>query len=219
MKKKVALAAITSLSLLFLAGMPSLASADNCAPVTGAQLDADLADANCTHIFLAAVTYDNTSQYQLTSGVDVVITGAGAGLTTVTQSGSNSVLRITSGSATIEDLELTGATNGSALSVSSSAVVRRVLIDGNHASSGGGINFTGSSLSVSDSVIQGNTADSYGGGATNGSGAGTELATFTRVLFNDNEAGINGGGFGQTTSGAETELTDVTFTGNIADLC
>jgi hypothetical protein len=125
-------------------------------------------------IMIAAGTFDGS----LRIGKSVSLIGAGANQTTITQSGSDSVITIGSGvSVTIKGVTVSGG----------SAVVSNLDCIG----SGGGINNSGD-LTLRNSRVSDNSAAGFGGGIANSS---TGNLTLFGTLVSGNDvfcAGVNG---------------------------
>ncbi|WP_165223312.1 choice-of-anchor Q domain-containing protein [Aquisphaera insulae] len=86
-----------------------------------------------------------------------------------------------------------------------------MTITGGHSSGyGGGLDASGSGLSLTDVVFRGNSTGGYGGGASIFSTSGT--TTLTNVAFIGNSASHEGGGL--FIGGNSATLTNVTFTNN-----
>jgi hypothetical protein len=124
-------------------------------------------------------------------GVDLTITGPGAGAVTVHGDGSSAVFAVDAVTATISGLTINGGEgtlgggveNNGALSLTDSTV------SGNGAELGGGIyNGTTATLTVDNSTVTENTASSAGGGIEN---EGT--ATIGASTISDNGADYGGG--------------------------
>lgn len=108
---------------------------------------------------------------------------------------------------------------GAIYNVGGTLVLRNVIVTGNSAPNGGGLNNAGSTgpsipatLTIENSIISGNTATGSGGGMQNFS---TSTVTVTNSLFIGNVSnGTTGGGGGQFNGGVR--ITNSTFTGNSA---
>jgi hypothetical protein len=187
-------------------------------------------------ITIAAGTYDGS----VTISKDVTLIGAGADLTTITQSarsvdtiftpGSGSVITITSdASVTIRDITVSGgfefvctptggipscSGDGGGINNSGTLTLRQSAVSGNTAGRGGGIYNTGT-IDLSQSVVSGNQAVSGGGQGTRGGGifnAGTMLLNKSTV--NGNSASF-GGGISNDLTGTMV-LRDSTVDGNVS---
>jgi hypothetical protein len=198
--------------------------------VTAANASAD----NDTIVF---ATLFNTVQTIVLSLNEIVIgangsltiTGPGAGLLTLD---GNLATRIISTSANvnaeINGIKFTrgngvGAVNtgrgGAIYNVGGTLVLRNVIVDGNSAPNGGGLNNAGSAspaipaiLTIENSIVSNNTATGSGGGMQNFS---TSTVTITNSLFIGNVSnGTTGGGGGQFNGGVR--ITNSTFSGNSA---
>lgn len=190
------------------------------------------------------------------SGSDIVIAGNGSlaiegpGADLLTVSGNNASRIFTNNIGavtTVGGMRLTGGNGGSAVNTGRAGAVynnggnltlRRVLITGNSAANGGGLNTASAGTTlVEASVISGNTASGSGGGlqnfstsfltivdstisgntsnGTTGGGAGQINGTVrianSTISGNSAPAG-SGGGF--SSNGALLEITNTTITGN-----
>jgi hypothetical protein len=192
--KKVILVITTVLAGIALAATSRPASATTplkvCADAskcyTSIQAAIDAANSG-DKILIAAGTFDGS----LTIGKSVTLIGAGANQTTITQSGSDSVITIGSGvSVTIKGVTVSGG----------SAVVSNLDCIG----SGGGINNSGD-LTLRNSRVSDNSAAGFGGGIANNSTGNLNLYG---TLVNGNDvfcAGVNGAvGGGIANAGAAT---------------
>lgn len=220
-------------------------SASNCqAPAGATQSCPSLRDAELAAE--AASTATNVPTIQLSAGTyklddwlmieqPMKIVGAGMsgapGGTTLDQVGAGPVIvsSLSSGSLTVQQLELTGATDsnqGGGIASNGSLELDSVLVTGNSATGsdgsageagvsaqGGGIYESGS-LTLNNSVVKDNNAQGGNGGAPVGSGTGgvggnasgggiyiTGQLTATDSTISDNQA-IGGAGGGSVTSGA-----------------
>jgi hypothetical protein len=119
---------------------------------------------------------------------DVVITGLGA-----------------------DDLAIDAQDNSRVLSVSAgtTSTISGLTLTGGNAISGGGV-YNSGDLTVTDSVIAGNSASSTGGGFYNAAGA---LLSIVRSTVSGNAAGF-GGGVYATYGSAPVSITDSTVSGN-----
>jgi Zn-dependent metalloprotease len=110
-------------------------------------------------------------------------------------------------------LEENYASSGGGLFTSGSSSLTHVIIRNNRAGSGGGI-ASSSPMTIENSFITGNYAESAGGGVHNGS-----ALTITNTSIVENEALVNGGGLYTNTYHYSEDLVilnNVTLTGNIA---
>jgi predicted outer membrane repeat protein len=201
--------------------IPATASAATCPATDGASLTADLGDATCTAITLAAGTYTSASGFTAPAR-SVSIFGPGANSANITSTAGDvftvpvpALMNFALSGVTLGD-----ASSGAGLNVTGSGTtaLSNDVISGNTSSaSGAGIAFSGGTLTVSNSIITGNTTSGNGGGVENSSATGT--ATFSQVLFVGNGSTGTGSGGAVDTSGltATTNLKNVTFTQNHAD--
>jgi hypothetical protein len=146
-------------------------------------------------------------------GLSLTITGAGSSSVLVQGGSASSALTIDGGaSITLSGLELTGSQRG--LTVRQSVVVASdLLVDGNStAGSGGGIGvFEGSDLTLTDSEVSGNEAETvYSGG---GLYVDASSLTLTRCDVTGNDADQGGGLYAE---GSDVALVDSLFDGNTA---
>ena len=157
----------------------------------------------------------------------VTISGTGSALITVdamaTYSSARRIFDLNGveGTVTISGLTLTGAvydSSGAAIVVGGDAdlIMDDVLVTGNEAfdgSNGGGIfGNTGSTITITDSVIAGNVSDNSGGGiATQGD------LTLTNTVVMGNLADSNGGGIYSSGSGTVT-VTTSSFSQNMSEV-
>lgn len=180
--------------------------------------------------------FDTAQTIVLTSGEvvlgvngSITITGPGAGLLTLD---GNSTSRIISTSPNVV-AEITGIrfTNGTGVgaintgrggaiyNAGGNLVLRGVIITGNSAPNGGGLNNASSGtpavpaiLTIENSIVSNNTATGSGGGMQNFS---TSTVTITNSIFSGNISnGTTGGGGGQFNGGVR--VTNSTFAGNSA---
>jgi len=93
--------------------------------------------------------------------------------------------------------------------------VEAVTVTGGHISDAAGMRIGHASVDLADCVFTGNVADTYGGGVY--LPYEDSQATFTRCVFEDNEAGTGGAGV-FAWSAAGVTFTDCTFVGNSAGL-
>jgi predicted outer membrane repeat protein len=201
------------------------ASAVTCAASDAATFKTKLADNTCDTINLSAGNYDATSAGAFFAGRSVTINGAGAGTTILTRTPTGSIFAANASgiAVSLNGVTVSGAVNGSAIVVSTSAslsISNSVITNNSGNTSGAGITNQSTSptaLNVTDSVISTNSESSFqGGGVYN---ANTGPARFNRVLFSDNHStGAGGGGaFSNGVSGATASFTNVTFRGNTAN--
>jgi hypothetical protein len=148
---------------------------------------------------------------------DVTIVGAGADPTETVLEGSaanNPVLNVQSGrTATVRNLTITGVqlgAQGAVGNVGTLTLEAVHVIDNDAADWGGIFNFAGATLNLTDSLVQGNSSTTLGGGIRNQTG----LVTLTRSDVEGNEA-PKGGGIAN--EGGTVNLTDESrVTGNTA---
>ncbi len=129
----------------------------------------------------SSTTIDNVA-----SGVELLIDGAGYTVDAQNGSGRRSFTIAANTVVTMNSIMLTG---------------------GNH--QGGGAVYNRGTLTVTDSILSGNSAANYGGGIFNNSGT----LTVTDSTFTGNSVGTYGGGAISTISGTLT-VTGSTFSGN-----
>jgi hypothetical protein len=180
---------------------------------------------------------------------NLTIQGPGANTLTVMRStavgtANFHIVRITSGNTVaISGLTLTNgfgtsglATNGGGISNEGTLIIRNSVLTGNTAENGGGMFNQGGTLTVINSTISNNHADTGSGGGVISSGpltiinstisgntafrtggieVGAGIADITNTTISGNLAIANGGGV-QTLGGAAT-LTNVTVTNNHSD--
>jgi hypothetical protein len=133
---------------------------------------------------VAAGTYTENDTIAVPTGDTLAIQGPTSGLATVNGGGAGSDFNISSGTASIDGLSITGG---------SSAL-------------GGGISNNGGTLTLADDTIFGNSATNNGGGVYNESGGSTTLDNDT--ISNDS-ATNNGGGI--YNDGGTVNAVNVTF--------
>ncbi len=152
------------------------------------------------------------------------INGPGANLLTI--SGNNASRLIVTGAgvvATISGARFTqgngvGATNtgrgGAIYNNLGSLTLNNVVVTGNSAANGGGLNNagTGSSLTLNNCIVSNNTSTSSGGGMQNFS---TSTLTINNSTFSGNMGGSTTGGGGAQFNGT-VRLTNSTFANNTA---
>jgi len=179
-------------------------------------LRSQIAAANSGAIILIApgVTNIVLASGEITIDKSLTITGNGLLNTTVNGNANGRIFNITSGNVTLNDIDLTNgaAENGGAILVSNATLtvnLSRITnsVANGASGSGGAINVgTGSTLSVFNSLITGNTANRAGGGIESVAGTTVNL---TNVTLSGNNAGVapataapgNGGGFHITGAG------------------
>jgi len=186
-------------------------------------------------IAIAAGTYDGS----VTITKDVTLIGAGADLTTITQSarsidtiftpGSGSVITITSNaSVTIRDVTVSGGFafvcvptggipfcdgDGGGINNSGTLMLRQSAVSGNTAARGGGIYNIGT-INLFRSDVSGNQAVSGGGQGTLGGGIfNGGMTSLNKSTVNGNSASF-GGGISNDPTGTMV-LNDSTVNGNI----
>jgi hypothetical protein len=133
---------------------------------------------------VAAGTYTENDTIAVPTGDTLAIQGPSSGLATLNGGGAGSDFNISSGTASIDGLSITGG---------SSAL-------------GGGISNNGGTLTLADDTISGNSATNNGGGVYNESGGSTTLDNDTT----SNDSATNNGG-GVYNDGGTVNAVDVTF--------
>jgi hypothetical protein len=208
-----------SLVALVCVAAPATAQADPCSATDGPTLTAKLADPTCSFITLSAGSYTSASGFTAPART-VSVQGPGASSTDITRTGAGDVFAVPSGATlTLGGVTLSGASSGAGLNVSGTGVAQLsdAVVSGNTSSANGaGIAFSGQTLTVTNTLIANNSTTGNGGGFEN-SGVGT--ATFQQALFTLNNSTGSGGGGGADISGAlgTTNFKNVTFTANLAD--
>jgi hypothetical protein len=211
------------LGMVALAGPSSSARADTCSATDGATLTTALTTPTCTTVNLSPGPYTSASAFN--PDHSVTINGAGAATTTLTRTAPGTILAL-NGSivVSISGVTITGAVNGSGASVfnTASLSISKSVVTGNSTNflGGGGILNNSSSpnaLTVNDTVISNNSESANQGGGVTNSSAGT--VRFNRVLFSGNDSTGNGGGgaFSGHVTGGSAKFTNVTFYDNHAD--
>jgi hypothetical protein len=140
--------------------------------------------------------------------------------TTLDALGRGRVAFLTGGSGvnvTLENLTVRGGSNSGVLMGSVNATLNGMQIVSNTAPNGGGINASGSVLTVTNSTVRGNTASGWGGGISN---AGTRLALINSTLSSNQAQGGNastdGGGALDLYGASNVTLINSTVSGNTA---
>ncbi len=146
-------------------------------------------------------------------GVNLTITGPGAGSLKLQATGTNySILTFASGKTdSISGLTIASgnATHGGGIDNSGTLTASGITFSGNNASNGGGLyNESGASATLTSDTFSGNTATN-GGGIDN---SGTLNAT--GITFSSNSASAGGGLYDE--SGAHATLTSSAFSSNTA---
>jgi parallel beta-helix repeat protein len=142
----------------------------------------------------------NAGALELTEPATTTIVGPGPNLLTISGSGGGPVFEVTSGAAAaLSALTITGG--------------RAVGGDG------GGVLNDGGNLTMTNSVVRGNDADSGGGLAAMGTGCTTTLVdcTITGNVVGGNSNGGAGGGI-YNAANATLNMTDCTISGNVANV-
>ena len=154
------------------------------------------------------------STLQITSSDDLTISGAGASNVTVSGNNTVRVFNITGiGNTTFDSLKIingssTESNGGGINSTGNGAVtLTNSTVSGNTAESGGGI-YSNGNVTLTNSTVSGNTAAQDGGGIY-GNGA----VTLTNSTVSGNTAALSGGGI--RNNGGVT-LTNSTVSGNTA---
>jgi hypothetical protein len=155
---------------------------------------------------------------------DLVLRGAGAGLTTIDGDASDRVFEVLNQSTmtfsdlTIQNGRISANDLGSAIyikapntSSADTVTLDRVIVQNNIGGSGAIYNAK-SSLTITDSTLEGNQADKWGGGLYNDGGT----ATLDRVTISNNVVGLDGGGIYSFGGASSLSLTNVTISGNQA---
>ncbi|MBD3304850.1 hypothetical protein GF339_00670, partial [candidate division KSB3 bacterium] len=171
-------------------------------------------------ICIAAGTY---TEAELWITKSVTLLGAGTGSTTLEASGSHRVLRINAGvTAALEALTVQNGTAqdncgkgdggkyGGGICNRGELTLTDIEISGNTANDSGGLFNLSGTVTISGSVISGNTATYEGGGISNYSGT----ATLTNVTISGNTAGSSGGGICNMIG--TLTISDSTLSGNTA---
>ena len=149
---------------------------------------------------------------------DIIVVGEGWYEENINFNGKNITLRSTDPNdpniviATVID----GDGNGSVVTISDRADKNCVLngftiVNGHDDGSGGGIDCQGSSPTIANCIIRGNSAGWYGGGMYHDVGS----PTLTNCTFLGNSAGYGGGGM--YTHESSPSLTACSFIGNVAE--
>ena len=167
----------------------------------------------------------NLASGELLIADDLTINGLGADLLTVDAGGLSRVFNINDGvtdsfiDALIDGLTITGGgtvSEGGGIFNQENLTVTNSIISGNSANfAGGGINNTAGTLELSNSTISGNSAD-YGGGIYNGKDRnGKEgIFTVTNSTISGNESDSQGGGI--FSSSGNGLVKNSTISSNIA---
>ncbi|MEP3479784.1 MAG: cadherin domain-containing protein [Fuerstiella sp.] len=163
---------------------------------------------------ITAGTDDFTGDFDISN--DVIIRGAGIGLTVIDAAGVNRVFDVNSSIVTFADLTITGgdgSQSGGGIDVDSGAhvTVEDVLFDGNSATGsgkGGAINNEGT-LTVLNSQLTNNTTSNGDGGAIANSG----VLTVDGSTFEGNVSADDGGAITNEISGTAV-ITNSLFVGN-----
>ena len=162
-------------------------------------------------VMLPVGAYQLTLGSSLPVGASMTISGAGAGVTSISggsnvdeQGNLNRIMKITSGAVSIEDLTLTGGVDDND-EVTGSAI-QTVSLNG-----GGAIFNDGGALVLRRVVLAGNAANNPIGGAIANTGGSL---TMTDVTFSQNNAAV--GGALRIRSGTVAG-TGVTFAGNFGE--
>jgi hypothetical protein len=180
-------------------------------------------------------TINSNSFPHLSLNEDLIIQGAGAGSTTITQNLANRIMEVnTSGRLDLRGVTVTGgvlAAEGAGILNEGTLILRRVIVRDNQTfgSDGGGVFAPSATVAtrVFDSVILENTAGGAGSGNLGGRGGGigieggiVEIAR-SDIRANDaNEdtvANINGGGVYIESTGQPATITDSLIRGNHAN--
>ncbi|MEH1922945.1 Calx-beta domain-containing protein [Nostoc sp.] len=147
-----------------------------------------------------------SGELNITEGV--IIQGTGANKLTIS---GNNTFRVfnTSASLSIDGLNITGgnAANGGGIYSSSSVTVSNSILSGNTASTNGGGIYSSSSVTLSNSIISSNTANSNGGGIYSSN------TTISNSTFSSNTANNNGGGI----YSSNATISNSTFSSNTAN--
>jgi predicted outer membrane repeat protein len=217
--RRRAIAAIWGAGLIALASVAPAAALPSpvCSPTDSAGLKTDLGNIGCLTINLAPTTYTVPSgDSSFNVNHTVTIAGPDRANTILTSGTTGGIVTVTSPSALIlSGVTIRDATGGSGLTVlapSASASLSNVAITGNHL---GGISTNSNgALTVTDSVISGNSSTVDGGGIFAG-GAGP--VTLDRVELSGNSTAVggehDGGAIADEGPGA-LSLTNVTVSGN-----
>ena len=173
-----------------------------------------------TYLLTIAGTGENaaaTGDLDITD--DLIIIGNGVGNTIIDGGGIDHVFEVRGGVVVdFENMTIRGGsapTWGGGLYVSDSGNNVRltdVMFTSNAANSGGGIYNFQSTLTATDSTIDGNMATSWGAGLYNDRGT----VILDRVTVSNNSAGTDGGGINNFGNGASLTLTNVTISNNAA---
>ena len=155
----------------------------------------------------------------LTTMGNVTITGPGAGKLIVSGEASSGVFNITgqTGLTTISGLSIVDGSNddaGGGIYCEQSLTLKNVVISGNYATSGGGVDVSGSAgakVSISNSLISGNGAEIDGGLDLDGGSL-----TFSNTVVTANRATDGAGGMfaGIDGSGSGIAFTGCRISGN-----
>ncbi len=161
----------------------------------------------------------------LTGDLDILagmtIHGAGPASTVVDADGLDRVFHIIYGTVTIDGMTIRGGNVlnpvkpwGGGLRVEANLTLRNVVVTGNRANMGGGIDHAVGTLVIDGSTISENVASDYGLYSTQGGGLNAQLAaiTITNSTISGNVSSISGGGL--SISGGTLNMTNVTLSGN-----
>lgn len=172
-----------------------------------------------TTLLLAAATHDLNAAIPLAAELTVRGDGNDPAAVVVRQTATNvPCFRMDHPGALIEGITITGARsagNGGGVMFQSGGTVNRCIITGNHASNGGGVHMDSDGAgAVISTIIRGNTADGYGGGAVI-----SRNGLLRNCLVVDNASADSGGGIyldgGVIESCTITRNTAATFGGGI----
>jgi predicted outer membrane repeat protein len=144
---------------------------------------------------------------ELSVSKGVIIQGTGANKLAISGNNASHVFNATA-SLSIDGLNITGgnAVNGGGIYSSSSVTVSNSIISGNTASNSGGGIYSTSSVTVSNSTFSGNTAN------TNGGGIFSSNATVSNSSISGNIANLGGGIYSSNST-----ISNSTLSSNIAN--
>ncbi|MEH2264703.1 Calx-beta domain-containing protein [Nostoc sp.] len=147
---------------------------------------------------------------QLTVSEGVIIQGTGANKLIISGNNASRIFNA-SASLSIDGLNITGgnagSSNGGGIYSNSNVTVSNSIISGNTTNTNGGGIYS-SSVTVSNSIISGNTANTNGGGIYS-----TTSATVSNSTLSGNTASTRGGGI----YSSNTTISNSTFSGNTAN--
>jgi hypothetical protein len=159
-----------------------------CLTIQQAITDAEATTASDVTVVIAAGSYPEHDTIAVPVGDTLTLQGSTTGLTAVNGGSLDSVFTVSSGTATINDLSISGGTG----------------------TLGGGVDNVAGTVTLTDDTISGNTATTNGGGVYNEAGATT---TLTNDTITGNSAASGGGLFN---NGGTVNAVNVTFASDTA---